>query len=176
MPSSWCWQNCLAHNGSYTASLSWPWAVHVGAGLGSPTLSPQKPRAQSPAGFATLRSRLHARELILLEAPQGLVGSDDSERISAATTDLQELRFLQAEESGLCQQLPLFTPPRATGKRMGVLDGGDLPRTKDGLGEASKQGTRCAPKVCMEVNTNRRHCTGTRYTSSFLCGCSCTRP
>lgn len=60
MPSSWCWQNCLAHNGSYTASLSWPWAVHVGAGLGSPTLSPQKPRAQSPAGFATLRSRLHA--------------------------------------------------------------------------------------------------------------------
>lgn len=128
MPSSWCWQNCLAHNGSYTASLSWPWAVHVGAGLGSPTLSPQKPRAQSPAGFATLRSRLHARELILLEAPQGLVGSDDSERISAATTDLQELRFLQAEESGLCQQLPLFTPPRATGKRMGVLDGGGASR------------------------------------------------
>ena len=84
MPSSWCWQNCLAHNGSYTASLSWPWAVHVGAGLGSPTLSPQTPRAQSPAGFATLRSRLHACELILLEAPQGLVGSDDSERIAAA--------------------------------------------------------------------------------------------
>lgn len=106
VPSSRCWQKYLAQNGSYTASLSLPWAVHVGVGAleggargrGSEA-PPSPPRSPDPRVQQVLPPSAPActSELIALEGPQGLLGSDDSERIAAA-------RLLSSKNCASCTQ------------------------------------------------------------------------
>lgn len=67
-------------------------------------------------------------------------GQDVLGGIACKTPELQELCFLHAEETGLCPQLPVFTPLHAAGKRMGALDGGGAPENQGRTGGGKHTG------------------------------------